>query len=429
MSAASNARQGMLSALADARFRWLWIGLTVSGLGSALTTMAFTILITTRTSSPLAISGMLVANMLPMLVLGPFAGALADRWDKRRIMLLSDLSRAAIVALALVEPPNWALYVIAAASQTAGLVFAPARSVSITEIVGRERMVPAMALTQMAIQATQFVGPAAAGAVVGLAGTRVPIVLDVASFLISAACTLAVRFPAMPVREGVATARIILRETGEGVRFLWHDPAIRFLIQTLAMAGLGMGFVGVLVVDFARNSLGLDAARFGVFESAFAVGSLIGAFLAGQWAARWPRSATILGALALMGVGSTLFALRPIFLWACGIHVLLGLAQGGLLTPIMATMAERVPVDIRGRVFGATNTLINAMVLVGLGFAGPLAALIGASATFLAMGALVTGVAIVSRLRAGYAMLNAEGRPRDTSETTASGAHTAAGGH
>lgn len=390
---------GYGAVLRNGRFLRLWLGQAISNLGDAVYGIAVILLVTTQTRSPLAISLVTLAQVVPMIVVGPLAGVLVDRWEKKRVMVLADVVRAALVLVPLVSHSLPVLYAVSLLVATLNLFFMPARQTVVPEIVGRDDLMTAVGLQQVTAQTVRLIGPAFGGALVGVAGFGAAFVLDALSFALSAAATLSVAIPRIASRGGER----FWASFREGVGFLVRTRPLRFLVQMMTLSVIGLGFVGVLMVDYTRNVLGVDARTFGLLEASLAAATVAAGAVVAQRGRALPRLPLIFAGFALVAAPGLIYLLRPpielVFVWA----ILLGLGEGTLMVPLTTVFVERTPVEKRGRVFAATNAIANSMSLVGIAGAGAVAAWIGSWNGLALASGFTLAVLVALRLSAGYA--------------------------
>lgn len=400
---------GYGAVLRDSRFLRLWVGQSISNFGDALTRMALLILVAQKTGSAASISAIAAVQLIPMVAFGPFIGVLVDRWNRKAVMIAADVVRGLLV-LGIVFAPNLAtIYGLAFLSATASLFFMPARTAVVPEIVGKENYISATALAQVTYQIITLVGPAAGGAITGLFGVRSAFLVDAVTFFVSAALTLTVRCPPIPVSGERLTAAEFFKSFRQGVGFLASNRVLRYLVVVFAISVSALGFVTVLGPDYYLNILRMKPEMFGAIRSIEGLGMLAGAALVGQWAARVGRGRVILGGLALVGLWSAAFIARPGFAFLAPWTLLVGLGTSAIQVPLSAVFVERTDVEMRGRVFSVTNSLLNVSSLVGLGFGGAVARAFGTANCMGVCGAFVLVVAALAMRHAAYRELNAGG--------------------
>src|SRR5690349_8003831 len=168
--------------------RRVWYAQVVSLLGDFLALFAVISVVSFRLhGTPAQVTGVQIAYMLPMAVLGPLAGVFVDRWALKPTLVSSDLIRAGLVALLFVSTALWQIYLVLAALSCVSSFFAPAQSVTIRSHVPPHGLLSANALMQMAMMSVRVIGPASAGAIVAAFGPKVCYAIDVVSFVASAA--------------------------------------------------------------------------------------------------------------------------------------------------------------------------------------------------------------------------------------------------
>lgn len=168
--------------------RRVWFAQVVSLLGDFLALFAVISVVTYQLhGTPQQVTGVQIAYMLPLAVLGPLSGVFVDRWPLKPTLIASDLIRAVLVLLLFVTTSMWQIYLVLCALSSVSSFFAPAQSVTIRSHVPANGLMSANALMQMAMMGTRVVGPAAAGALVAAFGARICYAIDFVSFLGSAA--------------------------------------------------------------------------------------------------------------------------------------------------------------------------------------------------------------------------------------------------
>ncbi|MEW6226782.1 MAG: MFS transporter [Bacillota bacterium] len=407
-AAPASKRAGYGAVLRDSRFVRLWIGQSISNFGDALTRVALLVLVAEATRSAAAISAVSAVQIVPMVAFGPFIGVLVDRWNRKAVMIASDVLRGVIMLGVVFAPNLWTVYALAFLSATASLFFMPARTAVVPEIVGKENYISATALAQVTYQAITLIGPAAAGAIAGLFGTRSAFLTDSITFFLSAFFTLTVRCPAIPVARERLTVGGFFKSFRQGIEFLAGNRVLRYLVVVFIIAVSALGFVTVLGPDYYLNILRMKPQAFGTLQSIQAIGMLVGAALVGQYAAKLGRGRAILTGLAMMGAWSLAFVAKPGYLFLAPWGLLVGLALSTIQVPLSAVFVERTAVELRGRVFSVTNSLMNVSSLVGLGFGGVVARAFGTANCMGVCGTVVLAVAALAGRHPAYRELNGE---------------------
>jgi MFS family permease len=346
-------------------YRRLWLGTMLSQTGSAMTTFAISLQVFDLTRSTTAVGGVGVATLLPMLAITMPGGALADRVDRRRLVLVVAAAQAALsvalFALASFGGASlWTLYALVALGSACSAISAPARQTFIPRLVPREQLATAMALNRIIFQVVMIVGPSLAGLLTGWVGLRGCYLADVASFV--AALWSVGRLPAMPPAAPAAgeggRSRSGLTQTLEGLAFIRRTPAL----YGAFLADLNATFFGLPVSLFqAINAerFGGNPRTLGLFTAAIGVGGLVSAVFAGPLRHARRHGLVMLTCVAVWGGGFALFAVAP-SLWL----TLLALGIAGLADTFTVVMRstivqEAAPDEFRGRV-NAADFLVGA---------------------------------------------------------------------
>src|SRR6186997_2141416 len=262
--------------------RRVWYAQVVSLLGDFLALFAVISVVTYRMhGTPGQVTGVQIAYMLPLAVLGPLSGVFVDRWPLKPTLVASDLIRAGLVLLLFAASSMWQIYVILCALSCVSSFFGPAQSVTIRSHVPPHGLISANALMQMAMMGTRVIGPAAAGALVAAFGPNICYAIDFASFLVSAAfiSTVAIIRAASPVRaaaEATTNSKVhaVFHEMGEGMRFIVHHAAISFVVMAMAAGMFVMGCFGPLIAIYVRDWLHARAGTFGVISAMVGTGMM-----------------------------------------------------------------------------------------------------------------------------------------------------------
>jgi predicted MFS family arabinose efflux permease len=278
-------------------FRLLWIGHAVSELGSSISTIAYPLLVLALTGSAADAGVVGFLGMLPFAALQLPAGALVDRWDRKRVMLLSDAVRAltvAIVALA-VATDNATILLLSVAAFTEGafsVFFVAAEPGALRHIVPEPQLAAAMAQNEARSRGSRLLGKPIGGVLFGL-GHTVPFAIDAISYAASFLCLNRVDSRFNEERE--APQQHILADIREGVVWLWRQPFLRACI--LLVAGSNFMFQGyTLAIVVLAEREGASAAQIGVMLGGFGGGGLLGALAAPWLQPRIPPWLVVVGA-------------------------------------------------------------------------------------------------------------------------------------
>jgi MFS family permease len=356
------------SLLADLRplressaFRRLWIGTSVSSVGSAMTSFAVVLQTFDLTRSSVAVGAIGIAQFIPVLVLGLLGGSLADAVDRRRLVLVTSSGVTAVSAVFAVQAfaglrQLWLLYALAAVQSTLQAIDGPARRTFLPRLVPADRVPAGVALNQLAFHLSFLIGPVLAGVVTAAAGLRVCYLVDALSF--AAALYGVARLPAMPPQDG--QARPGVRAAVEGLRYIRRQP----ILMAVFLADLDAMLLGMPVALFPA----LNAARFGgspqtlgLLNAALAAGGRLGSALSGP-AGRVSRKArAMLFTVALWGAAITGFGFART-LWLALLLLVIGGAADTTSVIFRGSVVQvATPDRFRGRVM-AVDYVVGAGV-------------------------------------------------------------------
>jgi MFS family permease len=373
----------MLQALRVRDFRLLWSANLVSGLGSWLLVIAAPAQVLATTDSLLATGLVVAAEYLPFLLLGPIAGVLADRVDRRKLLVCTDLVRAAAIALLFAaDTAPWMVHVAVLIESAATVVFVPAMQAHVPTVVGTGRLLSsANALNAVNNGTVRLVGGPLGAALLLAAGFPVLVAIDVATYLLSAVAIALTRQRGRPDPRG---GRSSFRA---GLRVLRGHPVVAALLPATGVFLLANGALSALLVPLGIQRLG-GATAIGLVLSALGVGFLLGAPLLRLLVDRMPIRPLLSGAQAMTSVGFAVLINVTALPLALIAAVVIGTAGSVVLGAPRTTWQRTIPGSALGRVsavFGiveAAATLAGAILgpmlaqLAGLGVAVNTAALL-----------------------------------------------------
>jgi MFS family permease len=395
----TNAPSGTIrSALRYPDFRWLLSALAVSQIGDWLYNLALVVLVYDRTHSALWAGVTTAARVVPVVVLGPLGGVLADRFDRRRIMIMCDLARMGLMvllaAVAAFQLPIVLAPVIAAAATAAAAPYIPCVA-AVTPHVVEDADLPGANAARSAVTGAGIVlGPALGGVLLLLGSPASAFALNALTFGLSALAVLGIRADsAFRPRRAADRPGGLLRQVAQGAAALRaHRTALR-LIGADTVCSVLYGAQTVLLLMVSRQ-VGLGAQGYGYMFAAIGAGGLLGTALAGR-VSRLRSRPVLAVALALAGVPTLLLA---VVRWPAAAIVLAGLTgMGALLVEILTetTLQRELDEDVFGRAYGIAFPAAIAGIVVGSVIAPGLAALLGASGALIAVGGTVLGYALL----------------------------------
>jgi MFS family permease len=346
------------SSLQERRFRAWFLTQVLSASGTMTQSVAASWLVFQMTGRAVDLGYLAAVTIAPTLLLGAWAGSLADRLDRRRLLLATQSAFLVLglVLAALTLSGHASLPAILAVSALTGTVMAvdnPARQVYVLDLVGRQRLASAVSLYEVVLNASRVIGPAAGGALLALSGPAACFLLNAATYLPPIAVLIALRVGSAPHREqGRGTS------VRAGISAAWSDPVIRASLLLAALSGTLFNFTVVFPV-LAQESFHLGASGYGLLVASFGVGAVPGALLA----ASRPTSGRLVRRLALAaGSAAALTAVAPDAEMAYLGMALVGLSSIWFVAAANTLVQLQAPPALRGRVMGVWT-----MALPGMG--------------------------------------------------------------
>jgi MFS family permease len=337
-------------------FRLLWFGQIVSQLGDWFNSVALYALLFELVGSASSVALVMVFQLLPLALVGPTAGVVVDRHDRRHIMIAADLVRGAVIlGLLLVRSPSmaWLAYIVTAVAVSATGFFEPARSATIPSIVAREDLVSANAVSTGTWSAALTIGASLGGATAALLGRDAAFVLNSLSFFVSAACLWQMRVPPRVTKRAEAGWHGLV----EGLAYMrTHRPVAGIALVKGGWAIVGGGLLLLAVFgDRVFRLGGSSDAGIGVLYGSRGVGATVGSFVVTALIRGSGANLTkVIGPSYLIaGLCYIALGFAPT-IWTAAAVVVLAHAFGSLLwVSSSALLQMTVPDAFRGRVFAA----------------------------------------------------------------------------
>ena len=435
-------------------FRLLWTGGLISETGDWFLLIGLPVWVLELTGSSLVTSTVFLVGLLPSLVLGPLAGVLVDRWDRRRTLVVVSLAQAAFLLPLLTVSGRdrlWVVYLVMAVEAALAQLNDPARNALVPALVARHDLVGANALIALNGNLARLVGSPLGGVLVEVAGLPGLVVGDAASFLLGAALLALVRPSPKPSTPAVAPApapgpapalepalavpgppegerrrirsrgrrvvhsprpgRGVLEEWVDGLRVVLGDRELRWGLVVDGLAAIAQGIFMVLFVLFVARELGGDGAEVGLLRGVQAVGGLAGGALVVGLARRLEPGRLLGTSLLVFGLISLAIWNGPALTTAGWLYIVLFMAAGipgiGFLTGLTALVQERTPDAYLGRALATFLGSFNGLMALGMLLAGLLGDAVGVVPVLNGQAVLylLTGLlalATLGRARLGY---------------------------
>lgn len=378
-------------------YRLLWTGQAVSNFGDALTNLAILLTAQRLTGSTAAVATTAIAVALPTLLFGVIAGAYVDRWNRKRVMIVSDLFRTSFVLVFLLVTTAdrmWLLYVVAFIQASLGTFFTPAKSAYLPGIVGTDHLLAANSVSQMTQIILGLTGTAIAGVIAATSeNLNLAFILDAATFVVSLTVISMIRTDAAPQLDHSTRRPSIMTDVRVGLGAITASPILRGVLVGVGVTMFGLGAVNVLLVPFIIEDLAVPETWFAAIEGSQVV-SMVAASLLVALIAKRVR-ATNLITIGLLGIG-ILTATMSLVEAPWHLMVILFMV-GWVIAPLQASASTLIQTEVsdemRGRTGSALNTVVTSASVASMAIAGVLAGLITVRGVFVASGivAMIAG--------------------------------------
>jgi predicted MFS family arabinose efflux permease len=377
-----------LRALQHQDFRRFYAGQLVSLTGNWMQTVAQAWLVLDLTHSAFKLGLIGTLQFTPVLFFSVFAGAVADRVPKRRMLVTTQVALAcqAVVLATLVVTGRveyWHVCVLGFLLGCVNTFDLPTRQSFVMEMVGKADVVSAVALNSAAFNGARIIGPAVAGLLIARFGVAPAFVLNAASFVVVIAALLTVRAEGLPLARGNTT---MVQEIGEAVRYALRTPRIRLILGVLLVVSLCVFNFTVYVPLFARRVLDEGAEGFGFLMAAVGVGAVTGAFTLGSLRRRQPPLALIFAAGVVACLGLVAMATVTSFWLALPVLFVIGVASIVTAASCNSTLQLSAPDAMRGRVMSLYTLAFGGVFPIGSFLVGTIAELRGVPAAFVSGG-------------------------------------------
>jgi MFS family permease len=347
-----------------AGFTVVWAGQIISVLASNMTQFALTIWAYRATGSATVLGAVTTSFIVPFLLLSPIAGAMVDRYNRKLMMMVSDLGAVTATFGILVLHSTghlqiWHLYVAAVINGLGNTFQWPAYSAAISTMVPKEQYHRANGMMSLIESGPSVFAPMLAGVLLPVIGLMGILVLDVTTFFLAIAALLVVHVP-QPVHtvEGQAEKGTLLREATYGFKYIFARRSLLGLLLFFLTLNFVIGMAAPVFAPFILSRSGNDSASLGAAQSAWAVGAVVGGLLISLWGGFKRRMKSIF-------VGETLTGVFALFLFGLGPSLpfwIVAAALGAMFMPFtngasQAIWQAKVAPDVQGRVFSARRMI------------------------------------------------------------------------
>jgi MFS family permease len=427
---------GIADVLKNRPFLLLWLAQAVTQVGGNMVLFGLTVIVVSTTDSNAAVSALILSFLVPAVLFSAVAGVYVDRIDRRLLLVVTNAIRGvAFVLVYFAGDSLLAILLLTIFVSTVTVFFAPAEAAMIPFLVPRRQLLAANALFTLTLNAAFALGFALLGPLlVTLAGANQLILIVAALYLVAAAMclTLPSSKPTSVVHgtalQAVADAERAVESTlaqlREGLEYIRSNRAITWSLVYLGIASSLIGVLGVLGPDFARETLGLQPKDFVVVVLPLGAGIVMGILLLNSYGKYLPRRRVIEFGLISLGIALLLLsvagpisrflqraeessslvdlsALTSLLAIVVFIAFFAGIAYALVAIPAQTQLAEDLPEDVRGRVFGVLNMLISVSSFLPIIIVGPISDVVGTGTVIFAVALVIGASGVVSIIRRG----------------------------
>ena len=382
----------MREVLAIAPLRRIWYAQTISVFGDFMALFAvITVMTFNLHATAQQVTGVQIAYLLPIAILGIISGVFVDRWPVKTTLVASDFVRAGLCLLLIFAHSVWEYYAVMASISIFSSFFAPAQGVAIRSVVPMHGLRSANSLMQQAFFILRIVGGPVAIVVVNRFHATTNYIMDSVSFIASGTliASIALNIPrkshapaAEVITEEKSAIARILADMKEGINFIFHHAALLFVILALAAGMFVIGCFGPLIAVFVRDSLKASSGTFSICSGCIGVGMFLGMTVLNAAAKKVKNTTLVYFGLGGIADGTLLMALGP-HISIGRVHVdvaftivgcfAIGFACAGIIIPSQTMIQQETPQAMLGRVGSTVMSLIFSAQIAGLLLSGVLA--------------------------------------------------------
>jgi MFS family permease len=386
-------------------FRLLWSSRTISVFGDSLSLVALLLYIAGSTDQAFAVAALLLVGDFAPSLLGPLTGLISDRFDLRRIMVVCELMQAAaVVVIVLFLPPLPVLLALVALRATAGQIFLPASRAAVPLLVADRQLESANSAVGFGSNGMEAAGPLIAAASLPLLGVRGVLLVDVATFLVSA--VLLGLLPQLPAVESKGARTAVLTDAIAGLRYVLTAPLIRAVVLGFTAVVAFNGVDDVALIFLARDTLHAGGSAVALLYGAVGIGLLVGYALLRRRPQRFSLVALAVAGFAISSLGNLLTGVAWAIAVAFAVQLLRGVGLSAIDVGVNTFLQRQVSAGMRGRVFGNLYAGIGAAAAASYLLGALLLELTDPRTTFIVaggggLGATVATAAAASRAHRG----------------------------
>lgn len=360
----------------DGKFLKLWAGHGISTFGDMVTFLAIPMIVYGITGSKFALSLSVLVRVIPVILIGPFAGALVDRLNRKTIMIWSDLLRALLTVVLLLSPDQYLLkmiYIVVFLKSLIGIFFNPAFNSTIPSIIKKENLMSANSVFGVTGNILQFVTPFAGAALIAFSGARAVLLIDMISFIVSAVAIYYIDIPKHPEKSRkLITPVILLKDIEEGFKFMLNSKTLTIIMITTLITQFGQGFIAPLWLPYVIEGLKRPATDFGYLVAMQGFGSILGTSMLLLLGVRKSKSYKLFYSIFTLMTGVTIFLqittlnFNVFIMWG----TLVGVFISGMGITTQTIVQHIAKNEILGRVSSTLNIINQTFMAAAVAIAG-----------------------------------------------------------
>jgi len=389
------------------RYFPLWLGQLLSSFGDTLHYIALVVLVLQLSGQGLAVAGLVAIEIVPVLLLGPVAGVLIDRFSRKGILIAADLIRAALV-LSLIWPQGvWHAYLVAAGLAAGSVFFNPTLNAVIPVLTTPEQRLAANSVSWSTGRLVQILAASIAGALIALVGTGPAFAVNGASFVLSALFIATLAIPSHAGQLAAGTKRGLasyFADARAGLAYARRDNLVSRLLVVQSLASFAVGATGAMLVVLSERHLRQPPEGFAWLVGAIGAGALLGPLIPNTFARDYRNARWLFVPYLIRGAGDVLIAVFTPLPVALLILFVYGLNTSTGMVVFNSTIQGAIPDAMRGRVFTMLDVSWSTMRLLSLGLGALVVDRLGVQPLFWIGGSLlflagVLGLALLGKIR------------------------------
>jgi len=396
-------------ALKNRNFALVFFGQWVSNIGSSINFIAITWLTLMLSDAVLSLGILLVLLKIPSIIIGPFAGVIADKYNKKNIIIISDIVRGLLSLLMMFYSNSINMIFLLMLIQTViDVFFSPAIRSILPQIVDKDELMIANSMSATSSQISRLIGPAIGGVLIGLIGVKLIFLLNGISFLFSALTELFISYKHILEEKNEELKNTFKEDFNDGLKYIMSHNLIKFVIIFFAVGSIPFGAIHVLNLAYLNKILNLTSEAYGLVMTFYSLGVIIGSITISKINEKFTEIQMMVLGLGFFGIFYILFSIvnfLPVLILMFGIC---GISSAILNISYGVYLQKYIEPSKLGRVFSIDIALGNTILLIASGLAGIFADYIGIRELMLYCAVLIIIQSIVTSRLNIYKKLNDE---------------------